>query len=260
MKLRLFFAPALGGVVLGLGLVAPARAFAPTGRIWAAGDIVMHLQLGTPGAALSDGFTTWGEVAETALNEWNAQITRNRFTVVRNSTATKAEGNRTNNVFFDSTVYGDAWGSGVLAVTLSYRNSRNTTESDVVFNSTRTWDSYRGPLRRNTMDFRRVALHEFGHVLGLDHPDQAAPPQSVAAIMNSTASNTETLQADDISHCGSSKRDHRPRRTMHRQCRRVVRIHRPSAGCRAGAAATGDAGPKGSSARARRAKRRRRRR
>ena len=41
-----------------------------------------------------------------------------------------------------------------------------------------------------------MALHEFGHVLGLDHPDQFG--QNVAAIMNSTISNTDSLQQDDI--------------------------------------------------------------
>jgi hypothetical protein len=39
-------------------------------------------------------------------------------------------------------------------------------------------------------------LHEFGHVVGLDHPDQFG--QHVAAIMNSVISSTDTLQADDI--------------------------------------------------------------
>src|SRR5690606_24317513 len=36
-------------------------------------------------------------------------------------------------------------------------------------------------------------------VLGLDHPDQATPPQFVSAVMNSTiTSGTERLLADDI--------------------------------------------------------------
>jgi predicted Zn-dependent protease len=43
---------------------------------------------------------------------------------------------------------------------------------------------------------QRVALHEFGHVLGLDHPDDHG--QIVTAIMNSRASNVDALQRDDI--------------------------------------------------------------
>lgn len=175
-----------------------AQAFSTMGRTWAPGDIVMHLQLGPPSAPLSDGSADWNAVAEAALQEWNQQISRSRFLAVRDSTAARAQGNRVNNVHFDSTVYGEAFGTGVLAVTVSFRNSRNTTESDVVFNSARTWDSYRGSLRRNLTDFRRVALHEFGHVLGLDHPDEATPPQSVDAVMNSRVSNTEFLTPDDI--------------------------------------------------------------
>src|SRR3977135_1389459 len=48
------------------------------------------------------------------------------------------------------------------------------------------------------MDFHRVAIHEFGHTLGLDHPDKANPVQHVAAIMNSIISFIDTVQADDI--------------------------------------------------------------
>ena len=47
-------------------------------------------------------------------------------------------------------------------------------------------------------DIRRVTIHELGHVLGLDHPDQATPPQTVTAVMNSSESDTDTMQADDI--------------------------------------------------------------
>ena len=43
-----------------------------------------------------------------------------------------------------------------------------------------------------------MALHAFGHVLGLDHPDQATPPQLVDPIMNPVIGDTDSLQADDI--------------------------------------------------------------
>jgi hypothetical protein len=181
------------------GAVRRAEAYVLTGTSWPAGSIVMQLQLGTPSTPLSDGSAAWGDVALSALQEWNAQIARSQFSFVRDSTVSKVQGNRANNVFFSPDVYGQAWGSGVLAVTLTLSTSRAaTSESDVLFNSARAWDSYRGALLRNTMDFRRVALHEFGHVLGLDHPDQAAPPQNVVSIMNSIVGNIETLQVDDI--------------------------------------------------------------
>lgn len=185
-------------IALSASAATPAHAYSTYGRAWPAGDITMHLQLGPPPGVLSDGSTSWASVAEGALLEWNTQLGRSRFVAVPDSPAPKAQGNRINNVSFGPDVYGDSFGSGVLAVTVSYRNARDTTESDIVFNSARTWDSYRGALRRNVMDFRRVALHEFGHVLGLDHPDEATPAQSVDAVMNSRVSNTEYLTLDDI--------------------------------------------------------------
>ena len=203
----LFFRRRLRAVLLAATLaVSPhlVHAYVLNGRYSPNGNIVMQLQLGSPASTLSDGATAWSTPAISALNEWNAQMVRCQFTTVADSTAPKVNGNDLNNVFFSPTVYGDAWGSGVLAVTLSFRTALNfTTEADVLFNTGYTWNSYRGALQRNggvtTYDFRRVALHEFGHVLGLGHPDTATPLQFVGAVMNSTASDTDTLQADDIS-------------------------------------------------------------
>jgi len=191
------------GAALLLAGAAVVHAYVLTGRYWPNGNIVMHLQLGAPGAALQDGSTTWGAPATAALTDWNALLVRSQFTTVPDSTIAKVQGDGKNSVFFSSSVYGDAWGSGVLAITLSYRNTFNfALESDVLFNTGVTWNSYRGALQRSgsvtTQDFRRVALHEFGHVLGLNHPDTATPAQFVGAIMNSTASDTYTLQDDDI--------------------------------------------------------------
>ena len=177
-----------------------AGAYETTGGTWANGDVVLHLQLGRPPAPLPDGAADWNVVAAGALDDWNAHLGRSRLVPVPDSTAEVRNGNRINNVVLRPDVFGTAFDSRTLAVTIGFTNRATArfTEQDVVFNSNLTWSSYRGPLRAGTRDLRRVALHEFGHVLGLDHPDEATPPQVVSAIMNSTVGNLEALSADDI--------------------------------------------------------------
>jgi hypothetical protein len=162
---------------------------------WPNGSIVMQMQLGSPGGTLADGHSTWGGPVENAMVAWNAQTTNVQFTVVRNSTAFTGDNNRLNNVFFSSTVYGDSFGSAV-AITLWRGIGNARTEGDVIFNTAYSWNSYRGPTRSGIYDIQRVALHELGHVLGLDHPDDYG--QRVAAVMNSQVSDTDSLTADDI--------------------------------------------------------------
>ena len=180
---------------------ARAWGYAFVGPKWTTTPVTLHLQLGTNSSPLLDGSASWGAVAENALATWNSYLANVKFAPVRNSTAQKAGDNSLNNVFFDQNLYGEGFGFGVLAVTLIHYEGSRITECDVVFNNTVTWNSYRGAQRHTSSltpiyDFSRVALHEFGHVLGLDHPDTAG--QNVPALMNSHVSDLDVLVTDDI--------------------------------------------------------------
>jgi hypothetical protein len=176
---------------------------------WPNGNVQMQLQLDTTPltSPLSDGSTSWGQVAQAALSDWNSHIAKVQFVGVANSTAPIAQGNSINNVYFSDMVSGEAWQSGVVGQCLYYWSGNTRIEADVVFNSGVAFDSYRGDLRYQSNnepinDFKRVALHEFGHALCLDHPDTNG--QTVAAIMNSVASDTDDLTADDIAGAQSA--------------------------------------------------------
>jgi Matrixin len=160
--------------------------------------VVMQLSLGSGTRILRDGFTSFNDSAIDALKTWNPYLAHLQFSWVKNSPVTPAQGDDEMSVIFDNKVFGDSFGTGVLAVTLlAYRNG-NFEETDTVFNNAISWDSYRGPLTPPVFDFHRVAIHEFGHTVGLDHPDQAQPKQTVVAIMNSRVSDLDTLAQDDI--------------------------------------------------------------
>ena len=187
--------PAFAACVL---VAASTRGYVVEQESWTPNRTVrMHLSFTGPGHTLLDGFTSWDQSATDALNIWNSHLTHMQFAVDHDSLLPPASDDADNSAFFSNTVYGDSWGSGVLAITLISSRNGIMVETDVIFNQLNwNWDSYRGNQHSGVIDFHRVALHEFGHVVGLGHPD--ASGQSVAAIMNSQISNLDSLQADDI--------------------------------------------------------------
>lgn len=161
----------------------------------------MRVQMGAADIALDDGSPDWNSVVENVLELWNEQMDRMQFswTEAAPGTATAA-GDGVNSIQFSAKVFGDSFGKNVVAVTVFEASGDRMTETDVLFNTAYKFNSFRGafPTFNGIVysDLHRIALHEIGHVLGLDHPDDNN--QTVVAIMNSHVSYASRLQADDV--------------------------------------------------------------
>jgi hypothetical protein len=183
------------------GLTRSGHGYALEGYWWHASTIPMRVQVGSSDIVLADGSTDFNSVVTNALELWNQQMGDTQFTwtVVGKGTAT-GMGDGVNSMQFASTVYGDDFGKNVLAITLISSTGNSINENDVLFNTANKFNSFRGTTTeagtQGYFDLHRIALHELGHVLGLDHPDENG--QNVVAIMNAYVSTTDSLQPDDV--------------------------------------------------------------
>jgi cyclophilin family peptidyl-prolyl cis-trans isomerase len=145
--------------------------------------------------------TTWNAVAQKAMDSWNLagvgpQQDHNFFSVKSpKSTGNACAQDGVNEVTFAVSLCGVGFGSA-LAVTREWSVNGKRVEEDMLFDSSRAWAVYSGALQSGKVDFYRVALHEFGHVVGLDHPDVWG--QTRSSLMNSIISNIDSIQQDDI--------------------------------------------------------------
>jgi len=186
-------------------LSVTAYSFSVNGSKWPGG--ATHLHVGIPGLAASG--QSWRNALRRAAQEWTDK-TPFTFTLIdsyrdpcqgyRGSDRDfpSGSGDELNGADFTSTVCGNNYGTGVLAVTLVYTETNqlgafDITEADIVFNSNSRFDIYDGAFDSNRgTDFTRVALHELGHVIGMGHE------QNASSIMRASIGNLFTLQPDDI--------------------------------------------------------------
>lgn len=156
---------------------------------------------GIPGSSSSG--IPWAQALTEAAQQWNDKTHFNFELIPEYRDPCTGHGSvggspdYVNGADFKTTICGSDFNDQTIAVTVYFTQpnmlgSADLVEADIIFNGNLSFNVYDGPPRQNVFDFRRVALHELGHVMGLGHEDNAP------AIMNSRIGNLFRLQDDDI--------------------------------------------------------------
>ena len=187
-----------------LAIVPAAFGYAIEHGWWPRGSsFTMQLGFGSASIPLQDGMTSWDASAADAFDIWHGYLEYITASSVSSATVPQACDDGINSAFFSSTIFGDSFDEGTLAVTVIVSvegDISETVEADVIVNNAFDYDSYRGSKQEEAYDFHRIMVHEFGHVFGLDHVTNDPPGQ---AIMEPVISDMDHPGPDDTAGISS---------------------------------------------------------
>ncbi len=183
----------LAGLLLSCAF-GSASAFEISGSKWPGASTDFYMNV--PGFSATN--ISWNIAFTAAADEWS-QGTDFSFNVVPQYRDPCLE-DGANGVDFTSSICGTSYGAKTLAVTIrkfqvEVLGPPRLAEADIVVNESIHFNVFDGPIVQfgiPGLDFRRVALHELGHAIGLDHES------GTASIMAPNIGNIDRLQADDI--------------------------------------------------------------
>jgi len=169
-------------------------AFEIDGSKWPTGETEFYV--GMDGTAASG--VTWNAAFSAAMNEWSTKTSFNF--ILREENRDPCVNDGLSSVDFSADLCGSAFGNSTLAVAIrrftpAILGEPNISEANIIIDQNKQFNVFDGNIVQlgvKGVDLRRVALHELGHVIGLDHET------SNLAIMAPSIGNLDRLQADDI--------------------------------------------------------------
>jgi len=180
-----------------------AGAYVLSSSFWTAGEAEVHVDLeaSNPAAANPPNIVTGGpstaQLQAAYIEAMTIWTTGSTFSYTANTGGGASDpcvspgSDSRSGVLFATTTCGYSFGGSTLAVQQYWFSGTSRTKTGTVFNNNKEWDLYAGAWK-GTAEFKRVAVHELGHGLGLDHSLDSN------AIMWDQAGNTEVPQVDDI--------------------------------------------------------------